>query len=73
VVRIARAAGTPKDVVQKLSDSLSSVLGSEELKERLRAEGAEPMVTSPATFNQFLNNEADATANLIAALGIPKQ
>ena len=31
------------------------------------------MVTSPATFNQFLNNEADATANLIAALGIPKQ
>ena len=65
--------GTPKDVVQKLSDSLSSVLSSEDLKERLRVEGAEPMVTSPTTFNQFLNNEADAMAKLITALAIPKQ
>ena len=66
-------AGTPKDVVQKLSDALRSVLSSEDLKERLRAEGAEPMVMSPAEFNLFLKNEAGAMAKLITSLGIPKQ
>lgn len=66
-------AGTPKDVVQKLSDALRSVLTSEDVKERLRAEGAEPMVMPPAEFNQFLKNEAGAMAKLISSLGIPKQ
>jgi tripartite-type tricarboxylate transporter receptor subunit TctC len=65
--------GTPKDVVQKLSDALRSVLGSEEVKDRLRAEGADPFVTSPVEFNQFLKNEADTMAKLITSLGIPKQ
>jgi tripartite-type tricarboxylate transporter receptor subunit TctC len=66
-------AGTPQDVVQKLSAALRSALTDAELKERFRSEGAEPMLMTPAEFDQFLKGEVAAMAKLVADVGVPKQ
>ncbi|AQV99208.1 ABC transporter substrate-binding protein (plasmid) [Cupriavidus necator] len=56
-------AGTPKEVVQKLSDALHAVYSNQALKERFKAEGIEDVFMSPHDFNAFMAKEvADVTS-----------
>jgi tripartite-type tricarboxylate transporter receptor subunit TctC len=66
-------AGTPKDVVAKLSDTLHYALTSKDLSERLREDGSEAMLMSPDQFNEFLKREVLDMGKLVAELNIPKQ
>ncbi|WP_051705438.1 Bug family tripartite tricarboxylate transporter substrate binding protein [Cupriavidus metallidurans] len=64
-------AGTPKEIVQKLSQAMQA--SSKELHERFEQDGIEPMTVSPAEFSQSLKRELSEMAKLAADLGIQKE
>ena len=66
-------AGTPKDVVQKLSVALRSVLSIPEVRDRFLGEGSEVMSMSPDEFTSFLKSETSTLSKLFGDLGLPKQ
>jgi tripartite-type tricarboxylate transporter receptor subunit TctC len=66
-------AGTPKDVVQRLSEALRSATSSNDLKERFAADGTEAMTMSPEEFNEFLKRDVAQMAELVTTLKIEKQ
>lgn len=66
-------AGTPADVVKKLSASLTRTLNDPQLKERLQVDATEPMLMSQAEFGSYFRREVTDTNALVQALGIPKQ
>lgn len=66
-------AGTPKDIVNRLTEALHASMASDALKERFRAEGMEPMRMSADEFNQFLAAEIAAAQKLVADLGLKKE
>jgi len=66
-------AGTPNDVVQKLSTALNRVLVNQQLKDRLQQDGSEPLAMSPAEFKEFFRKEVTQINTLVKDLAIPKQ
>lgn len=66
-------AGTPKDVVQRLSEALKSAMSSKALTERLNGEGIETPHMTTAEFNDYLANEVSQTRKLVTDLKLPKQ
>ena len=66
-------AGTPKDVLAKLSDALHFALNSRELSDRMREDGAEPMIMSPDEYNDFLKRDVTQMNKLVSSLGIQRQ
>jgi tripartite-type tricarboxylate transporter receptor subunit TctC len=70
---IVAPAGTPKDIVAKLSDALQFALNSNEVKERIREDGTEAMVQSPEEYNEFLKRDVAQMNKFVTGLGIPKQ
>jgi tripartite-type tricarboxylate transporter receptor subunit TctC len=66
-------AGTPADVVDKINADVTRALQSQEVRERLAALGAEPMVMTPAEFRKFMRDEMDDAAKVVKAAGIKAQ
>jgi tripartite-type tricarboxylate transporter receptor subunit TctC len=66
-------AGTPKDVVQKLSEALRAAMASKVVMERFRQDGMETMNMTPDEFNLFLAQEVMQAHKTVTELGIPKQ
>lgn len=66
-------AGTPKEVVQRLSEALRVAMTSTELKDKYAKEGAETMVMNPEEFSQFVKGETVRFGKLAADLNIPKE
>lgn len=50
-------AGTPRDIVQRLSLDIGKALGDPQVKQRLYDAGAEAMPTTPEVFGQMLHAE----------------
>jgi tripartite-type tricarboxylate transporter receptor subunit TctC len=66
-------AGTPAEVVDKINADVTRALQSAEVRERLAALGAEPMVMTPAEFRKFMREEIDDAAKVVKAAGIKVQ
>lgn len=66
-------AGTPKEVVQRLSEALKSAMSDKALAERLNSEGIETPHMTTAEFNEFLAREVSQTRKLVTDLKLPKQ
>jgi tripartite-type tricarboxylate transporter receptor subunit TctC len=66
-------AGTPQDVVQKLSEALAFALAKPELKKRFHDEGAEVMTMSSDDFTRFVRGEATSLTNVVNDLGLPRE
>lgn len=66
-------AGTPRDIVQKLSTEVSRALRDTEVLARLNALGAEPVDKGPDAFGQHLRAETEKWAKVIKAAGIKLQ
>lgn len=62
-------AGTPKDIVAKLNAASVKALASAEMRERLAAQGAEPMGNTPDQFAAFIKAEIDKWAKIVKASG----
>lgn len=63
-------ARTPKEVIGKLHSELVRILHSQEIKERLAIEGAEPVGSAPAQFGALIKSEITKWANVIKDAGI---
>lgn len=66
-------AGTPADVVQKLSTAVNRVLVNQQLKDRLQQDGTEAVAMSQPEFKEFFRKEVAQINTLVHDLAIPKQ
>ncbi|HYF21435.1 MAG TPA: tripartite tricarboxylate transporter substrate binding protein [Ramlibacter sp.] len=66
-------AGTPDDVVQKVSEALRVAQGNKDIIERFRSEGTEVTRMSPAEFTTFLRQEHTKLDKLVADLALQKE
>jgi len=63
-------AGTPGDVVARLSAELTRIIRSPEIRSRLTAQGAEVHTMSPAEFAAFFDKEQKRWAAVVASGGV---
>jgi tripartite-type tricarboxylate transporter receptor subunit TctC len=62
-------AGTPKDIITKLNAASVKALASPEMRERLAAQGADPIGNTPEQFAAFIKVEIDKWAKIVKASG----
>jgi tripartite-type tricarboxylate transporter receptor subunit TctC len=63
-------AGTPNDVVARLSAELTRIIRSPEVRSRLTAQGAEVYTMTPAEFSTFFEREQKRWAAVVASGGV---
>ena len=63
-------AGTPKPVVEKLNREVVKALGSAEVRDKLQAQGAEPMPGTPQAFASFMQDEMAKWAPVVKQAGV---
>jgi len=66
---IMAPAGTPADIVKKLNAEIVKFLASDDMKEKLKAQGAEPAPTTPAQFDAFIRAEWTKYAKIVKDSG----
>jgi tripartite-type tricarboxylate transporter receptor subunit TctC len=66
-------AGTPPEVIRRLSEALKYAEAQDAVKERFRKEGMEAVDMSPERFNQFLAQEVAQDRKIVADLHLEKQ
>ena len=62
-------AGTPRDIVAKLNSASVKALASADMRERLAAQGADPVGNTPEQFATFIKAEIDKWAKIVKASG----
>jgi len=62
-------AGTPRDIVDKLAEETAKILGMPDVREKLAAQGAEPVGNSPEAFGAFVRAEIAKWAKVIKESG----
>jgi tripartite-type tricarboxylate transporter receptor subunit TctC len=67
---IGAPKNTPADVIHKLNDTINNALADPDMKARLVAMGAEPMMMTPAEFSKFIAAETEKWAKVIKFAGI---
>jgi tripartite-type tricarboxylate transporter receptor subunit TctC len=65
--------GTPRPIIDQLNAEATRALNSPEVKEKLAALGAEPMLMAPGTFDAFVKVEVARMAEVVKAAGIKPQ
>jgi tripartite-type tricarboxylate transporter receptor subunit TctC len=63
-------AGTPREIVDKLSVEISRILALPETKEKLLSQGLEPFVAGPEQFSAVLKSDMARYANLVKTANI---
>ena len=66
-------AGTPAAIIERLNGEALVALRSKEMKDRLAADGAEPLGSTPAEFGAFIRRELDKWNKVAGAAKIEKQ
>ena len=66
---IVAPAGTPPEVVARLHATVTAILATPEMKERLDKAGAEVRPMSPAQFGGFIRDERDRWAKVVKESG----
>ncbi len=69
-VMILAPAGTPADIVNRISREIASAVASADLRERLVQMGIQPFGHSPEASAQFLNDEIAKWRKVIVAAGV---
>jgi tripartite-type tricarboxylate transporter receptor subunit TctC len=63
-------AGTAKPIVEKLNREVAKALGSPDVREKLLAQGAEPMPGTPEAFASFMQEEMAKWAPVVKQAGV---
>ncbi len=70
---LAMPAGTPKDIVEKVSAEVHRIVHIPEVAEKMRSFGSEPMGGTPAQVADFLKSERVRWEAAVKAAKIPKE
>jgi tripartite-type tricarboxylate transporter receptor subunit TctC len=71
---MAAPAGTPRAIIDKLNSALNAALATEEVRQRLALEGAEPVPSTPQEYAAIIDREVTMWSDLVKAVGIkPEQ
>ncbi len=62
--------GTPKEIVDTLSFELRRLVETDEVKERIHAEGGDPMTSTPAEYAADIDKEEKKWGTLVHKLGL---
>jgi tripartite-type tricarboxylate transporter receptor subunit TctC len=65
-------AGTPKEIITKLNQTIQGILQTPEIKKEIADEGGEAGATTPDEFTAFLQSERKHWGGLVRESGIPK-
>jgi tripartite-type tricarboxylate transporter receptor subunit TctC len=60
-------AGTPRDIVSRLNESLARIVKQPDVQARLRADGVEPAHTTPEEFRRFIGDEITKWSKVVKA------
>jgi tripartite-type tricarboxylate transporter receptor subunit TctC len=63
-------AGTPKEIVDKLSVELRKLVSTEEVKKRIHMEGGDPLTSTPAEYAADIASEEKKWGGLVRKLGL---
>ena len=63
-------AGTPKEIVDKLSAELRKLVDTEEVKQRIHAEGGDPLTSTPAEYAADIDKEETRWSSLVHKLNL---
>ena len=63
-------AGTPPEIVQKVSEEVQRIMRQPEVQERLRSLGAEPVGSTPEEFAQHISAQQEKWAKVVEKAGI---
>jgi tripartite-type tricarboxylate transporter receptor subunit TctC len=66
---IVAPAGTPPEIVNKLHDTVTKILATKEMKDRLDKAGAEVRPQTPAQFGEFIRSEKARWAKVVKDSG----
>jgi tripartite-type tricarboxylate transporter receptor subunit TctC len=67
---LAAPAGTPRPIVERLNKELRGILASDEMKQRLVAEGSDPVPGTPEDYAANIAREEGKWAALVKKLGL---
>ena len=70
---ILAPAGTPNNVIAKLSAAITKVLATPEMKEALNREGVDPQAMTPEQFSAFIKSELAANGEIVKKVSIKLQ
>jgi tripartite-type tricarboxylate transporter receptor subunit TctC len=62
--------GTPAPVIDRLNAALRALVSTDEVKQRIAAEGGDPLISSPAEYDADIDREATKWAGVISRLGL---
>jgi len=62
--------GTPAPVMNRLNAALRALVSTDEVKQRIAAEGGDPLISSPAEYDVDIDREATKWAGVISRLGL---
>jgi tripartite-type tricarboxylate transporter receptor subunit TctC len=66
-------AGTPQPIIARLNAEALRALRSDEMRERLAVDGAEPQGSTPEEFGALIRGEIDKWTRVVRAAGIEPQ
>lgn len=67
---LAFPGGTPKAIVTRMNSELAKALASDDVKQKLSQQAAEPTTTTPEQFGAFLLAEQAKYARIVKAIGL---
>jgi tripartite-type tricarboxylate transporter receptor subunit TctC len=62
--------GTPKDIIEKLSAELKKAVNTDEVKQRIAAEGGDPMTSTAAEYADDVDKEEQKWGSLVRKLNL---
>ena len=69
-IGVMAPAGTPRNVVTKLSDDTRKIMQDPEIKNRFLNAGLEPAGSTPAEFAEFMKKQNDRYASIVKQAGV---
>ena len=66
-------AGTPPEIIARLSKALDAALATKEVKDLLAVEGTEPMLMTPQQYADEIDRDATKWSKLIKSVGLKPQ
>jgi tripartite-type tricarboxylate transporter receptor subunit TctC len=63
-------AGTPPPIIERLNSALRALVGSEEVKQRIVAEGGDPLTSTPEEYAKDIDSEETKWGTLVRKLNL---